>query len=74
MPDEVSGRDLAEKVLAEKPSLKVIYSSGYSLDAISPGFRVTEGSNYLQKPYHPDALARMVRSRLDSKDQLLNGQ
>jgi len=66
MPEGVSGRDLAEKVLAEKPSLKVIYSSGYSLDAISPGFRVTEGSNYLQKPYHPDALARMVRSRLDS--------
>jgi len=66
MPEGVSGSELAKKVLAEKPSLKVIYSSGYSLDVISPDFTVKEGANYLQKPYHPEALARTVRSRLDS--------
>src|SRR5205814_8638740 len=32
MPEGVSGRELAEKVLTEKPDLKVIYSSGHSLD------------------------------------------
>ena len=66
MPEGVSGRELAEKVLAEKPELKVIYSSGYSLDTISPGFMLKEGSNYLQKPYNPDTLIRTVRNRLDS--------
>ncbi len=66
MPEGVSGRELAEKILAEKPDLKVIYSSGYSLDIVSPGFNLTEGSNYLQKPYHPETLARAVRNRLDS--------
>jgi len=66
MPEGVSGRELAERVLAEKPELKVIYSSGYSLDVVSPGFSLKEGANYLQKPYHPETLARTVRNRLDS--------
>jgi PAS domain S-box-containing protein len=34
MPDGISGRELAERLLAEKPGLKVIYSSGYSDDML----------------------------------------
>jgi CheY-like chemotaxis protein len=66
MPEGVSGRELAEKILAEKPKLKVIYSSGYSVDVVGPGDCLEEGSNYLQKPYHPETLVRAVRNRLDS--------
>ena len=66
MPEGVSGRELAEKVLAEKPRLKVIYSSGYSVDVVGPGYCLEEGSNYLQKPYQPETLVRAVRNRLDS--------
>jgi len=66
MPEGVSGRELAEKILAEKPKLKVIYSSGYSVDVVGPGYSLEEGSNYLQKPYHPETLVRAVRNRLDS--------
>src|SRR5207237_7436766 len=66
MPEGLSGRELAEQVLAEKPDVKVIYSSGHSLDLISPGFTLKERSNFLQKPYHPQTLARAVRNRLDS--------
>jgi len=65
MPGGVSGRELAEKVLSEKPNLRVIYSSGHSLELVSPGFTMKEGSNFLQKPYHPDTLVRTVRARLD---------
>ncbi|MCI0748624.1 MAG: response regulator [Verrucomicrobia subdivision 3 bacterium] len=65
MPEGISGRELAEKLLAEKPSLKVIYTSGYSMDAVSPGFTLQEGVNFLQKPYPPNALTKMVRERLD---------
>ena len=66
MPEGVSGRELAEKLLAERPRLKVIYSSGYSVDVVGPGYCLEEGSNYLQKPYHPETLVRAVRNRLDS--------
>ena len=68
MPEGVSGRDLGERILAEKPALKVIYSSGYSLESVSPAFSLEEGSNYLQKPYDPERLARTVRHRLDEPE------
>jgi two-component system, cell cycle sensor histidine kinase and response regulator CckA len=71
MPQGVSGRELADRLLAEKPDLKVIYSSGYSLDVVSPGFSFKDGLNFLQKPYQPDTLARIVRSRLDAPSEVV---
>jgi nitrogen-specific signal transduction histidine kinase/ActR/RegA family two-component response regulator len=65
MPEGVSGRDLAERVLADRSDLKVIYSSGYSLDVVNPGFSVREGLNFLQKPYDPETLAQTVRDCLN---------
>ncbi len=67
MPDGMTGRDLAEKVQAEKPSLKVIYTSGYSSDIVGKDFVLREGLNYLQKPFVPQKLARAVRKCLDGK-------
>jgi PAS domain S-box-containing protein len=67
MPEGISGRVLAERLLAKKPGLKVIYSSGYSIDLFSKDFTVTDGFNFLAKPYHPAALARAVRDCLDGK-------
>jgi len=66
MPEGVSVAELAARALADKPALKVIYSSGYGVEAVSPGFELIEGANYLQKPYHPENLARAVRQCLDS--------
>src|SRR5204863_2466179 len=37
MPEGMSGADLAEKVLRDRADLKVIYSSGYSLDVVGLG-------------------------------------
>ena len=65
LPEGISGGELAQNVLAEKPAVKVIYSSGYSLDSLGSDSILLEESNYLQKPYDPDTLARAVRSRLD---------
>jgi two-component system cell cycle sensor histidine kinase/response regulator CckA len=67
MPDGMTGRDLAEKVQAEKPSLKVIYTSGYSSDIVGRDFVLREGLNYLQKPFVPQKLVRAVRKCLDGK-------
>ena len=66
MPDHINGRDLAEKLWAERPSLKVIFTSGYSADVVGKDFVLRRGLNYLQKPYPPQKLASTVRDCLDA--------
>jgi CheY-like chemotaxis protein len=67
MPGGINGRELAERLLGQKPKLKVIYSTGYSADALGKDFQLDLNSNYLPKPYLPEDLARIVRRRLDEK-------
>ena len=67
MPGSLSGRELSEKLLKEKPALKVIYTSGYSMDLIRPGLATSSDFVFLQKPYHPETLARIVRGCLDGQ-------
>jgi CheY-like chemotaxis protein len=66
MPDRMNGRELAERLWAERPELKVIFTSGYSADVVGKDFVLRAGLNYLQKPYHPQKLALAVRDCLDS--------
>jgi CheY-like chemotaxis protein len=68
MPDRINGRELAEKLWLERPSLKVIFTSGYSADVVGQDFVLQSGLNYLQKPYHPHKLALAVRDCLDAKN------
>ena len=67
MPGGMNGRELAEKLWTEKPQLKVIFSTGYGADALGKGFKLDPDLNYLQKPYLPHALAKIVRRNLDTK-------
>jgi CheY-like chemotaxis protein len=65
MPQGMTGRELAEQLRARKPGLRVIYTSGYSADVM--GGEVNLGNvRFLQKPYPPPLLAKMVRESLDS--------
>jgi PAS domain S-box-containing protein len=66
MPHGVSGRELAERLRGDKPELKVIYSSGYSLAVVGSDMVLREGLNFLQKPYNPRKLAKAVRDCLDA--------
>ncbi len=66
MPEGVSGRELAERVLEDRADLKVIYSSGYSMDVFAAEASFCDSSNFLQKPYDPETLAQMVRESLDA--------
>lgn len=66
MPDRVNGRELAEKLWAERPELKVIFTSGYSAEAVGKDFVLQRGLNYLQKPFEPRKLAMTVRDCLDA--------
>jgi two-component system, cell cycle sensor histidine kinase and response regulator CckA len=65
MPDGLSGRELGQRLLQEKPTLKVIYSSGYSADVVGEDFLQRESNRFLQKPYHPNKLIELVRHCLD---------
>ena len=66
MPDGITGRELADRLTEEKPGLKVIYTSGYSAALIGKDPFLVEGVSFLQKPYSPVKLARLVRQRLDA--------
>jgi len=66
MPVGLSGQELAEKFTMQKPGLKVVYISGYSLQVAGKGFTVMDGLNFLQKPFDGAKLALAVRQCLDS--------
>ncbi len=66
MPGGVMGKDLAKKLLADNPKLKVIYTSGYSAEVAAGDLLMREGINYLTKPYQPHKLAQIIRNCLKS--------
>ena len=66
MPGEHSGMELADRLLADKPTLKVIYTSGYSSELFASGVELREGINYLPKPYLSSKLNAILRHVLDS--------
>jgi len=64
MPEGMSGRELAAKLKACKPDLKILYTSGYSSDVMGGDLGVRD-TMFLQKPYPPPLLAKTVRECLD---------
>ena len=57
---EMSGRDLADRLVHTRPGLKVLYMSGYTDDAIVHHGVLDPSTVLLQKPFTPDRLTRMV--------------
>ena len=62
----MSGKEAKGKIRKMNPKVKVLYSSGYSENAIHTDFILHEGLSLLQKPYSADELLRHVRRALDS--------
>jgi len=67
MPHGVSGRELAQLLLADRPNLKVLYSSGYSCDLLGPNSFLNLETNFLPKPYRLNSLTEMIRRCVDAK-------
>ena len=62
----MSGRELADRLLARRPGLKVLYMSGYTDDAIAHRGVLDPGRHFIDKPFDAATLARKVRKVLDA--------
>ena len=64
--EQMSGPELAKRLLALRSDLKVLFVSGYTDDAIIHQGVLTSDTAFLQKPFTTEALARKIRQVLDS--------
>jgi PAS domain S-box-containing protein len=62
---KMSGRQLTDLLAPSRPSMKVLYMSGYTDDMMVRHGIQDEGTNFLPKPFTPAALTQKVRDVLD---------
>ncbi|MFK4511461.1 PAS domain S-box protein [Bradyrhizobium daqingense] len=66
MPGKMNGRQLADELMKTRPDLKVVYTSGYTENAIIHHGRLDSGVLLLAKPYRKSDLARIIRRALQA--------
>jgi PAS domain S-box-containing protein len=69
MPGVLRSPELARKAKERLPNLAVLFTSGYTENAIVHGGRLDEGLELLSKPYTREALARKLRYVLRNQQQ-----
>ena len=69
MPGPVRSPELARKAQERLPNIAVLFTSGYTENAIVHGGRLDEGIELLSKPYTREALARKIRHVLRNQQQ-----
>jgi PAS domain S-box-containing protein len=70
MPGSVNGLELSQRLLAEQPDLKVIYTSGYSSELFGSDIQLEDGRNYLPKPYLSAKLTNMLHQALHPQEHV----
>ena len=67
MPEGISGMDLAQKLLAHRPKLKIIFATGYNVYEMDTALFRRGSAVFLQKPYTHVSLPKAVRECLDQQ-------
>ena len=62
----MNGCQLAETLLARRPSLRILFMSGYAEDVLANNVELVPGAAFLGKPFKPKALVTKVREVLDA--------
>lgn len=62
---QMGGKELADRLRRLRPSIKVLYTSGYTDEAIVHHGVLDPGTHFLQKPFSPKTLLHKVREVLD---------
>ena len=65
MPEGISGVDLAEQLMSDRPDLKIIFTSGYTAGEINAKLLSRSHTHFLQKPYTNATLNKIIRDALD---------
>jgi PAS domain S-box-containing protein len=65
MPHGLSGREFAAWVQARKPDVRIVFTSGYSVDGVARQLSLKQGHNFVRKPFSSQQLLETVRHRLD---------
>lgn len=63
---EMTGRQLADQALRRRPDLRVLFTTGYTRDAVIRNGMLAPGTAILTKPFGVDQLAERVRAVLDA--------
>jgi PAS domain S-box-containing protein len=61
-----NGPDLARRLTADRPGMRVLFMSGYTDDAVVRNGLLHDQVDYLEKPFTPDQLLARVRAALDA--------
>jgi len=67
MPGGMNGRQLADEALQRRPGLKILFTTGYTRDAIVHDGKLDPGVQMISKPFTFDDLALKIRAVLDGK-------
>jgi two-component system, cell cycle sensor histidine kinase and response regulator CckA len=62
----MNGPELARKICAQRPKVRVLYMSGYTDRAIRLQDQIGGGTNFIQKPFTPASLAEKLRELLST--------
>ncbi|MEP6904255.1 MAG: PAS domain S-box protein, partial [Actinomycetota bacterium] len=64
---QMGGRELAEKLSVQLPNLKILFTSGYTDDAVVRHGVIENNTNFIQKPFTPNAL-QYNRNEISDRD------
>lgn len=70
----LSGRELASRIAAVRPNVKVLFISGYTDDSIFRHGVLEGGVAYLQKPFNLKAIAQKIREVLDGQPAAVHSE